>query len=344
MRTQITALGLFTADMLRQKRYVRHFLVPELESLENAWKTPLEPSLRRKLLDYYGVFTTGVLAENFARIHGRRLTAEERAVSTALGAMTPLFDDLFDKGLLSDEEILRMMTDPEDFPADSLHLAAILHFHRKVMAGLENPALFREAAREVFSAQQRSRAQASEAISDDALWKVTYDKGAYSLLAYRSVLGTPVTDGERRALYRLGGLLQLCNDTFDIYKDRGEGIVTLPGRCRDFRVFKDQYLGEIRLWLAQCRALPLDPRRTERFLAFMLIVLCRGLVAVDQLIWLADRKGADFDLRTATRAELICDMARPGNFWKSIALAASLRKEIREARLRTPASASSKKP
>lgn len=326
MLMQLTALRTFVSDILRQQKYVRACLEPELQSLEQQWGTSFDAYLRKKMTRYYGLLTTGVLAESYCRLHARPLLAPAREISSALGAMTPIFDDFFDRNLLTDAEIRQMMAAPSGFPARTLEQGAIIHFHEKILRALKAPDSFRERIEKVFQAQIDSRQQSREDITEEALWKITYDKAGYSLQAYREILDLPDAEGEQEVYYQLGGILQLCNDTFDIYKDLGEGIMTLPIRFKDFERLKAVYLRETQDWIARCRKLSFRQKDIERFIAFMLIVICRGLVALEQLEALEKRKGKGFNLRECNRKELICDMAKPRSFLRSLVWASRLRR------------------
>lgn len=327
MLLQVNALWQFISDLLRQKKYVRTELVPLLDKLQREAGLTFEPYLYKKITDYYGLLTTGVLAASFSRLHGRKLSQSERQVSTWLGAMTPLFDDFFDRNLVDDGEISTMMAAPFDFQTGDLHQRAILYFHQHILGHLGDLERYKALIQKVFQAQIDSRMQADPSITDEALWKITYDKGGYSLLTYREVLAFPTDPEERAVIYQLGGILQLCNDIFDIYKDLQEGIITLPLRCQDFRALKARYLEETLDWIVRTRALPCPKPDIERFITFLLIVICRGLVALDQLIGLQQARGSSFSVEKCQRSELICDMARPSNFLKSLRLASELRKK-----------------
>ena len=241
------------ADVLRQRRYLRRALIPELEQLQQSAGEPFDSYLYEKIVRYYGLLTTAALAENYCRLRGRRLSGRERQISTWLGAMTPLFDDFFDRKKVPDEHITALMKEPWTRSGESLEEVAILHFHRRILAGLADPGPYQESTLQVFASQQASRAQTRPQISEEQLKKITYDKGGYSLLAYRAVLFPAAGPEEKAMLYQLGGVLQLCNDVFDLYKDLQEGVMTLPLACRDYRVLRQQYLEETRRWMALAR-------------------------------------------------------------------------------------------
>ena len=75
------------ADVLRQRRYLRRALIPELEQLQQSAGEPFDSYLYEKIVRYYGLLTTAALAENYCRLRGRRLSGRERRWGAAIISM-----------------------------------------------------------------------------------------------------------------------------------------------------------------------------------------------------------------------------------------------------------------
>src|ERR1039458_3502627 len=69
-------------------------------------------------------------------------------------------------------------------------------------------------------------------ITHERMKDITIRKGAESVLLYRSVFDFHMSNAEEKMLYSLGGLMQLSNDIFDVYKDHKQGIKTLVTSAR----------------------------------------------------------------------------------------------------------------
>ena len=77
----------------------------------------------------------------------------------------------------------------------------------------------------VFQAQLLSKQQDVPGLSTEMIKDITIRKGAESLLYYRTAFNHPPRNGEEKMLYCLGGLMQLSNDIFDVYKDYKSEVI-----------------------------------------------------------------------------------------------------------------------
>src|SRR5690606_24899530 len=130
----------------------------------------------------------------------------------------PLYDDLFDDKLLSEEQIEAFTLAPEK------HVPATFEEHAARKAYLQLLELAPDRERViahlhcVFAWQKASLQQLSPDISEATLYEVTYKKSYYSILLFYSILDHYPSPAMLEMLYPMAGLLQLTNDAFDVYK------------------------------------------------------------------------------------------------------------------------------
>ena len=104
-----------------------------------------------------------------------------------------------------------------------------------------------------------SKQQDAPGLSYEVMKDITIRKGAESLLYYRTAFEHPLKNGEEKMLYCLGGLMQLSNDIFDVYKDQKAGVgtlVTTATKIEDLRFYYSALLqtgkaGRIQIGLFQ---------------------------------------------------------------------------------------------
>ncbi|MHB1922914.1 MAG: class 1 isoprenoid biosynthesis enzyme, partial [Chitinophagaceae bacterium] len=280
----------------------------------------------KKITKYYGLLTTAILAENYCRLHGQQLSEEERRISTWLGIITPLFDDFFDEEHLPFAQIKKMMDDPWTFPCSSLRQQVFVTLYARLLESNQHYPLFSKTMEEVFQSQVDSTQQLKGVVTEEELWRVTNQKGGAAHVVYRTVLHPKLEEQEINMLYHIGGLLQMCNDFFDVYKDLQEGIATVPNQCQDFLALKMKFKEKYLLWIQEARGLPFPKKNIEQFMMPLLLILSRGIIALEQLISLQKSKGESFNLLSCSRSELICDMEKPINAWKCFRLTLELSK------------------
>ncbi|MBK6964769.1 MAG: hypothetical protein IPH20_12720 [Bacteroidales bacterium] len=113
-------------------------------------------------------------------------------------------------------------------------------------------------------------------------------------------------------LFSLGGISQLENDLFDVYKDFCNGIKTLATTENSIVRLRKYYKGLVEETFALVHLTSFPDEHKKKFLRFIALIISRGFVCLDLL---ENRKGNEscFSLPEYKRHELICDMDKPGN-------------------------------
>jgi hypothetical protein len=138
-------------------------------------------------------------------------------------------------------------------------------------------------------------------------------------LFYRTAYEFELTDAEHVMLFKLGGVMQLANDIFDVYKDFKSGVYTLmttTKRVNDVRKLFIELLNEAQ---AAAYATYLLPKNVHRFLQIISIgIFSRVFVCLNHLEKAEQTSNGNFTPVTYTKQQLICDMDKVGAVLQSI--------------------------
>jgi hypothetical protein len=118
--------------------------------------------------------------------------------------------------------------------------------------------------------------------------------------------------------YKLGGLFQFENDIFDVYKDNIEGIKTLVTTEKKINNLRETYISLYKEIFDLVQQTNYPKKNLKTFNRIVYLVFCRGLVCLDMLEKNEKTTNNVFDLANYERSELICDMEKPCNFFKTI--------------------------
>lgn len=298
-----------------QKKFLASHIEPELEGYKQNNDGSLRDPDFRKITGYYGLAVPAILGESFCRLHGRKLSLKERWCCTGQGSMTGLFDDFFDLRKLDDKDIEKKI---EGEPvAVAMHEKLFNFFFNMAKENAPNRQAMLEALRAVHKAQVKSKIQESHSTEPEAIKNVTFEKGGYSLLFYRTAIDAPLSPREKQLIYATGALMQLCNDIFDIYKDRETGVQTLATKSTSINSLNEIFKTELKAIKYQLRELPLPEKHKREFIQLItLAVFSRTSVCLRQLQKI-EKKTGNLDIASLSRRELICDMDKLSNKLRS---------------------------
>ncbi|MEN7550405.1 hypothetical protein AAG747_20975 [Rapidithrix thailandica] len=308
----IAATGRFVKDFYEQKQLLQRHIYPLLKAY------PVEnPETGKRIIQYANLIPV-ISGGSFATLRGKKLTEKERLLQTFLAALTPIGDDLFDVEHKAEDELMQLVSKPFLFSSPQETHPLGVDILKKIHRLLEHPQQFIDYFEKVFSAQKASQKQLDKDLSSEEIQQITFDKGGYSALLYRSIMSHPLGEQEEKAIYQLGGLVQLMDDTFDVYEDYQQGIRTLPNQTHDISVIKSFFEAELMQLGGIFRSLDYPAKNIEKFLFEITLILSREMICLEQLLALQDRNQGSFAIEPFERKELICDMEKTGNLMKSI--------------------------
>ena len=305
-------------DVRKQKYFLSKYLPILLKKINLKEDGTVDAEDYRKINSYYGLGVPAILGESFCTLRGYKMTDIERECSTLSGAITGLFDDLFDKNRTDTKLIKQIIDSPDTFIPINDNQKLSLEFYKLFLNKIVDKNLTKHFISEIYKVQVDTKKQESNSITNDKITDITFRKGGYSVLFFRSVYEHNLNDTEYDALYNLGALMQLGNDIFDVYKDYKSGINTLVTRTeyiKDLRnYFKEQHNKTNNLLIN----LNYPYRNKTLFLKKVSLALSRCYVCLDQFEKLQNNSNNEFKIFDYSRKELICDMEKPLNILKSL--------------------------
>jgi hypothetical protein len=300
-----------------QKSYIQTTLANDLAPYKENSDGSLEDSDFSKITNYYAYGVPSILGTAFGTLRGAPVNENERAILTYLGALTGLFDDFFDKKGLSDSEIQDMLSNPLTVKASSDSEKLFLHFYNKALIKVLDAENLKKAFYAVYMAQVESKKQFN-GLPYNELKDITLKKGGCSLLFYRCAMHNPLQEDERRLLYVLGGLMQLGNDIFDVYKDTQAGIRTLPNTTSNINQVRALFSSLLDEVFQLTQKTGFKQHNKNRFVRMISLGLSRCFVCLGQMERLERRSGGKFAPSSYSRFDLICDMEKPSNVLRSL--------------------------
>ena len=299
-----------------QKQFNKDFLIPYLQELEHKYNGKFEKEQTRKILNYYGLFITSFLCSSYKRLYGKTLSTDERKRATLFGILTPVGDDLFDIDKLDIESVRTITYKPEQFNATAFSSHVAKEIQTYLLQHVPHQEEYLQASRNVLEIQVETIKQTKPDISQEEMERITYAKGAYSVIIYHQALDEMADAQMKEVLFLIGSLYQLGNDIFDLFKDVRDNIYTLINTCEDYITFKQNFLERVRLQNEKIMALPYDEKNKKEFCIVMNTINARSIVALDQFIRLQKQKGEKLNWWQLQRKDMIVDMEKPFNFLK----------------------------
>ena len=312
----INIAGKVYSEIKVQKQFNKTFLIPYLDELEKKYNGKFQAEQRNKILNYYGLFITSFLCSSYKRLYGKKLNNEERKRATLFGILTPVGDDLFDIDKLDNASIRQITFHPEVFNATTFSSHVAKEIQTYLLSRVPHKLEYIQASKDVLDIQVETIKQTNPAIPKDEMRRITYTKGAVSVIIYHQCLDEAADAQMLEVLFLIGSLYQMGNDIFDLYKDVRDNIYTLVNTCDDYIQFKKDFIERVKLQNEKIYALPYAKRDKEDFCIVMNTINARSLVAIDQFIETQKKYKNKVDWWKLERKDMIVDMEKPGNILK----------------------------
>lgn len=309
--SSFTSLG-YQLYVLNRKRTNK--LIDELRKVVEAEGLTLSQSEEKRI---HGSTALSAITNHwFGLLRGKKPTAEEVSDALYVGAYAGSTDDLMDDLELTYQEIQEGAALDTSNGVISKYTLDKLAVYRSQNPQFEKYLMLTLEAQNDSLAQERE-----EQLSAERLKELTFCKGGYSTLFYRTILRDPVSEDEENAIYTLGSMLQLSNDVFDIYKDTHNGTQTLPTHTRDYRYISEVYNTLNERLRNQFQKLDYPEKNKRKAYESIQVVLSRARVAIDYYLKVqGEDEKIDVDVE---RSKLIVDMETVENVMKSIRSTAS---------------------
>lgn len=302
-----------------QKKYLQQQILPLLNTAKQNNDGTLDDNDFKKITHYYGLAVPAILGEAFCALHGKKMTDKQRTASTCQGAMTGLFDDFFDKQNLSEQALKNFIENPITITGSTSNEKLFLHFYNKALNNCPINKIMLIQLYKVYDAQVESKQQAIAGLSKQQIQNITIKKGGESLLFYCTAFEFELTNAEEIMLFKLGGVMQLANDIFDVYKDSKGGIYTLmttSKKVNDVRKLFIEILNDAQI---AAYATNLPTKNVHQFLQIISVgIFSRVFVCLNHLEKAEQTSNNVFTPAAYTRQQLICDMDKIGAVLQSL--------------------------
>ena len=305
-------------NIQRQQVFLKSSLIKEVEASRKTNDKSLTEKDFNKITYYYGLGGPAITGEAFCLLRGQKMSLKERYAISYQAAITGLFDDFFDERDLPAYELKAFLEYPEQAKARNTHEQLFLKFYQQALAYATDKGLVKYYLNQGLEAQVWSKRQMSSGLSEDEVQKITLSKGGAFLLIYRSMFSHQMGKKEEEMLYQMGGLLQLGNDIFDVYKDYLAGIQTLMTIATKVDEVRLKFLLLMEKTYSLAHKTNYPSRNVYAFLRYMSMFICRTFVCLDMLEKNEALTNGVFMLDKYRREQLICDMENPINILKSI--------------------------
>ena len=302
----------------QQKRFIRQHLQPEIEEARQTNDGSLSERDFTKILRFYGYIIPAFLGDSYCVLRGKNASQQEQLALTYQGALTGLFDDFFDEREMSEEELMGIINHPDQVEGKDSNERLFLQFYRKSLTLCQHPEQVKYYLREVYDAQVLSLRQLLPEIPQSELLDITIRKGGMSFLFYRAAYDHELKEPEINMLYKLGGVMQLNSDVFDIYKDMKSGVRTLATEATSIAELRETILQLQQESFQLAYEVGYPRSQVQRFLRFLSLVNSRTFVCLDMLEETEELTGNIFFPEKLEREELICDMEKLGNMLRSV--------------------------
>lgn len=286
-----------------------------IAAVEQQLGGTFQPATRRKIAVSYGIYNP-MICDAFARLHGRYTTDAEKERLIHYFICSSLFDDFTDHEIITEEQLLSISFNPDQYEATTFDEKAFLQSHLLLKDFVKDKEAYGRITHLLYKAQIESKKQHQSQLPDEMIEQITFYKGGFSVLLCRHYLDLDAGAAEEDCWYTIGTIIQLTNDLFDIYKDLQDDIDTLPDRMTNAYTFEQFFHSRITAMRAAITAMPHPQKEKEVFALAMAGIYSFGLIALDQLKQLQGDAMQLPDFKTLPRKALIVDMEKPGNLMK----------------------------
>ena len=291
----------------KQEAYFKRQLPPMLDALRAGTYKDFSATTVKRIKKYWQL-SLNVICDSLYQLTGHTLSEAEQRRVLLLSVFGPLYDDLFDDHILSQEQIAAFTAAPERHVPASFEEHIVKAAYLRILQESPDRARVIAHLQEVFTWQKASLRQMSPEISEAALYEITYKKSYYSILLCYSVLDHYPTPEMLEMLYPLAGLLQLTNDAFDVYKDVQGGIYTIPNLYRNFDKLQQHFMADVAKFNHTLQSLPFLHPAKEVYAITMHALHGMGCIAMEQLKAVTRDVNSTAEMATLSRKALVCDM------------------------------------
>ena len=314
----IKSIGSLTLKTFSGLKQSEKWATAYLYTVEEKFNGKFDKKTLEKIVKRYSI-QQHFINDSFSSLFGRNNVEKEKERNLLYFIMVSVYDDFFDDKTLTIEQIDSIFYHPETFTPQTFFEKVFIYTHTRLLNDVADKAQYFKDFEGLHIAQKDSLEQFNPKVTDEALLSITTRKGGYCLLMCRHYLDTPYLPEADASWYALGGVIQLTNDLYDIYKDMQEGIITLAVRAKQYEAIYALYHSHAVALNETIRQLPVTKNRKSDLSIILNVIAAFGHVALDNLKRLQANNSNNSILpafENLARKELIIDMEKNINRYK----------------------------
>ena len=311
----IKSIGILTLKTFSGLKQSEKWATEYLHMVELKFDGKFDQKTLEKVVKRYSI-QQHFINDSFSSLYGRNNNVNEKERNLLYFIMVSVYDDFFDDKTLTLDQIDSIFYHPDDYSAQIFFEKVFIYTHTRLLNDVADKAQYFKDFEGLHIAQKDSLEQFNPKVSDEALLSITTRKGGYCLLMCRHYLDTPYLPEADTTWYALGGVIQLTNDLYDIYKDMQEGIITLAIRAKQYEAIFALYHKHAEALNESIRQLPVTNTRKSDLSIILNVIAAFGYVALDNLARLQGNNASLPAFETLARKELIIDMEKNSNRFK----------------------------
>lgn len=286
-----------------------------LHKVEEKFKGAFDKKTLDKIVKRYSI-QQHFINDSFSSLFGRNNNEKEKERNLLYFIMVSVYDDFFDDKTLTLDQIDAIFYHPTSYNAQTFFERVFIYTHTYLLNDVLDKDQYFKDFEGLHIAQKDSLEQFNPKVTNETLLSITTRKGGYCLLMCRHYLDTPYLKEADASWYALGGVIQLTNDLYDIYKDLQEGIITLAIRARKYEEIYSLYHKHAKALNETIRQLPVKNSRKIELSIILNVIASFGYVALDNLKKLQGQNDTLPAFETLARKKLIIDMEKNINRYK----------------------------
>lgn len=298
---------------LNEKRWAIRFL----NKLQQQLGGTTDAFTFSKITNSYAIYIP-MVCDSFTRLRQRHTTRSEKERMLYYFICSSLFDNFCDRKELDATALYNISYHPEKFIPENFDQKLFLAAHQFLHKIVQDKEGYKITTQQLFAAQLSSAKQFDPNITQNELEEITSQKGGYAVGLCHYYLTYPAGKSEQECWYQLGGIIQLTNDLYDIYKDLQEGSITLATRTRDVAAMNAYFHKQIAALQKTIQTLPFSNASKRNFSFSMLAIAAFGITAMQQLQALQGRAATLPAWTNIPRKALIVDMEKPSTIFRYI--------------------------
>lgn len=170
---------------LQKKFYKNTFLPTIVDKAPQAYALLSQYDLNR--MQKYAIMVPAMAGESYCVLRAKRLSDTERMGLTALGALTAMFDDLFDVYKYSYESVYNLLYHSSLSNSFTPLEEVMVAIFRVLQNCVRNKTMFEKELQRVLEFQHKARELQHQNATNSTLQTFMNNKGEASMLLYRSV-------------------------------------------------------------------------------------------------------------------------------------------------------------